>query len=415
MKNPFAEVVSVLNFNKLWLAQILSQFSLNLLNFVLVLLIFEQTGSVVAVSLVWIFYAIPAILLGPFSGTIVDLISRRKILMLTTLLQGVVVLFYLFVRRSIWPIYPIIFSYSILNQFYVPAEAAMLPSVVQRRLLPVANTLFLFTVYFAFLVGASLAGPTIQLFGRRTPFVIASILLFASSILLSFLPEPKTQLREAKLGIFFDRLVEGYQFLRGAPLVFLPLVLLVVGQIIIAILAVTAPALAVNVLQIPLVEASTRLVAPVGLGAISGAILVVRILAKLRKKYVIAAGFFLSSLAFLVFATLIPELSNRVLLGSILAFILGVAFVATIIPLQTLLQEKIPESLRGRVFGVLSFLIMLASLIPVLFAATVAELVGELVVLGILAVLLFVLGIAALNFEEVLTLPLFVPKGAKKL
>lgn len=408
MRNPFLETVLTSNFAKLWLSQILSQLALNFLNFVLILRIFESTGSTVAVSLVWIFYAIPAVIFGPFVGTIVDFVSRRKILILTNFLQGLIVLFYLPITRSIWPIYTIVFLYSLVNQLFIPAEAATLPSLIPKRLLAAANSLFLFTIYSAFLIGSALAGPAVQTFGRRTPFVLAASMLMVASATVYFLPRQGRVSKGIRPGLFFSRLVEGYRFLRNNPIVLVPLILLVVAQIIMAILAVSAPALTVNVLKIPLVAASLQLIAPVGIGALTGVVMVVRLLRLVRKKFIVSSGFILSSLVFAFFSLVIPQMEmGRSLWGSTMAFLLGVAFVSIIIPLQTLLQEKIPENLRGRVFGVLSFLITVAALIPVLFAATLAEIFGELTILGLLSIALLTLGIAALKSEDFLEHPFF--------
>ncbi len=115
-ESPFFEVLGIADFRKIWYSQILSQVTINFINFVLVLRVFEATGSTVAVSFVWIFYAIPAILLGPFSGTIVDLTDKRRILILTTILEAVIVLFYLFVKTKIWPLYSIIFLWTLFNK-----------------------------------------------------------------------------------------------------------------------------------------------------------------------------------------------------------------------------------------------------------------------------------------------------------
>jgi len=70
------EIVKELRKNKkflyLWTSQILTQLTVNLINFVIILRIFGKMQSTVAVSLVWLFYALPTIIVGPFVGTLID-------------------------------------------------------------------------------------------------------------------------------------------------------------------------------------------------------------------------------------------------------------------------------------------------------------------------------------------------------
>lgn len=74
----YKELLHNKNFVSLWISQILSQFSVNLLNFIIVTNLYKFTGSAIAVSLVWIFYAIPILLVGPIASASVDLLNKKK-------------------------------------------------------------------------------------------------------------------------------------------------------------------------------------------------------------------------------------------------------------------------------------------------------------------------------------------------
>jgi len=209
--NIFAQVLRNPDFRKLWGSQLFSQVTINMINFLIILRIFEATHSTVAVSLVWIFYAIPAILLGPFSGTISDLLEKRKIMIWTNILEGVIVLLYIFVRDKIWTIYSIIFLYSLVNQLYVPAESSTLPNIVPKKLYPSANSIFVFTVYGSFLAGYTLAGPLLRLVGNDIPFFLGAILLVIAGISVSLLPKGiKGCEKVHDIQDFWQRVKEGY-------------------------------------------------------------------------------------------------------------------------------------------------------------------------------------------------------------
>lgn len=402
-KNPVVALLVRSHFSKLWTSQILTQVGLNLLNFIIVIRIFEKTHSSFAVSLVWLFYALPAVILGPFTGTLIDAFSRRKVLVIANLFQATVILLYLLVRDSIWPIYAVIFIYSLFLQLYVPAEAATLPLLVKKHLLPIANSLFLFTIYSSFLVGFGLAGPVIEAVGRRTPFLLVSGMLLVAATAVFFLPKDGNHKgRIATPAEFWGKFQEGYEFIRKKPSVLLPLGLLVIAGIIIPIMGIMAPAIAVDLLGISLLSISTKIMIPAGLGAILGAFLSVRLLRGLRKKKIIGTGLFLAAFSFLAFGVVLPMLSTRSILVGVPSFFLGMSLAMSVIPAQTLLQEQTPDSLRGRVFGALNFLITLASFIPILSMSALAELLGERVILVSISIILFATGLGALNFENIL-------------
>lgn len=390
-KSPFFEVIKLTNFRRIWGSQIFSQVTLNFINFVIILRIFEATHSTVAVSLVWVFYAIPAILLGPFSGTIVDLFQKRKILMYTTFFEAFIVLCYLLVKHKLWPIYSVIFLYSLVNQLYIPAEASTLPWVVSKNLLPVANSFFLFTIYGAFLIGFGLAGPVVKLIGREAPFILGFLSLIIASLLVSNLPKEegkKGKIRDIQ--DFWIKVKEGYLFIKSQPTILFPLLLLVFSQVIIGVIAVLSPSLATEILAIDLLDAGPVLVLPAGFGAVIGVLGVTSLLRKkVRKKKIISFGLFLSAVSLLSIATVVPFLGNlRALVALGIAFLLGIGLVSLIVPVQTLLQEKTPEDKRGRVFGVLGFAVTLASILPVLLTATIADILGVNFILGIIAIII---------------------------
>lgn len=390
------------DFPKLWTSQILNQVGINLLNFILVIRIYERTHSSFAVSLVWLFYALPAIILGPFSGTITDLFSRRKVLIITNIAQAVIILLYLFIKTSIWPIYAVIFIYALFNQLFIPAEAASLPLLVKKNLLPLANSLFLFTIYVSILIGYGLAGPLVGFLGRKTLFIVISATIALAALSVSLLPKDERKHKIANPGEFWERFQEGYEFIKGKPAVLLPLLLLVLAGIIVPVLGILSPAIATDLLRMRLLDVSTRLMIPIGLGAVLGALGTIRFLGNNRKKQVVGVGMFTAAVCLLLLALAAPNMPSRALLGSIIGFFLGASLATSVIPAQTLLQENTPDHFRGRVFGTLNFAITAASFIPVLSIAALTELLGEKTILVFLAGVLFLSSLATFNFKYIL-------------
>jgi len=85
MLQEFKPVLKNKNFLCIWISQIFSQLTINIMNFVFLIRLFEVTGSAISTSLLWVSYALPAILIGPFASGAVDLVDRRKMLIVTNL------------------------------------------------------------------------------------------------------------------------------------------------------------------------------------------------------------------------------------------------------------------------------------------------------------------------------------------
>ena len=77
----------------------------------------------------------------------------------------------------------------------------------------------------------------------------------------------------------------------------------------------------------------------------------------------------------------------------VVAFAAGVCYAFVAVPAQTQLQEELPPSIRGRVFGVLNMLVSIASFLPIIIVGPIADAVGtSAVVQGASIVVLLVGG-----------------------
>ena len=145
MKTNFVTVLKNKNFLILWITQLISVVTANMLNFILLGKIFEATGSSVAIGFLWLFYVFPTILLGPFSGVLLDYFNKKKTLFFSSFLQAFVVLLYLGVGSKVWLIYSILLLYSFCDEFFTPTIYVLLPSIVKKKELAAANSISMFT------------------------------------------------------------------------------------------------------------------------------------------------------------------------------------------------------------------------------------------------------------------------------
>lgn len=377
-----SELVQFFRKNKkfllLWITQILSLVTVNMVNFMMMTKIYNRTGSSLAVSFLWVFYYIPAFFLGPFSGLFVDRWSKRKVLFFTNILQSLTVLLFLLIGERIFPVYPFVFFYSLIDEFYVPAQAASLPWLVEKKDLPVANSLFFMTSQGSLIIGFGLSGILMGLLGQNNIIVLASLFLFLAAVSSYFLPRDNPDKKKIdNLYRFWVELKAGYQYIAASRVVLFPMILAICFSIILTIFGVSLPALASQVFRIAVKDAGPLIIVPVGLGALTAISMISKLSKKYRKKELIKMGLIFSISVFVVFSLFLHLLGRFTLpLGICLSFILGFGGLLILVPNQTLLQENIPPKLRGRVFGTLGFVTTVLMLPFLLFSATMIDALG---------------------------------------
>lgn len=378
LKNP--------NFISLWTSQILSQLTVNVLSFVILIRLYEITNSQIATSLLWVAYALPAIVIGPFTAAIADLVDKRKLLMIANILQCLIVLSYglFFVDKIIFFAYIIVFLYAFLNQFYVPAEAAAMPLFLPHDKLAQANGLFFITQQSALLLGLGVGGLLLESVGFRPTILIASFALLIAFFSVSFLPTQKIKPRsslsfEAKVEEFFRSIAEGYRFIKNNKVVLLPFTLLLGFQVVIAVIVMSMPPLAEKIVMIKPTSAGLVIALPAGIGAMFATGVVSRLLAnKVRKKKIILSSLFVFSVVIALISVL-PQISLhplRIFVSTLLFGVTGFLVVSILVPSITFMQEKTPKDLLGRVFGNFWFLTTITTIVPVISSATVTEVFG---------------------------------------
>lgn len=383
----------------LWGSQISSLLTINLLNFLVIVRIYEITNSTIASSFIWVAYAVPAIIVGPFAAAAVDIVDRRKLVVIGNLIQAIVVLCYAFLyQQYLFLSYGIIALYSLVDQLYVPAEAAILIRVVPKEHLAKANSAFFVSQQAVTILAFGLAGFANELIGFKYTAVLASAFLFIAFFGTTLLPQqPKKAFGEKakfeeKVILFLTHMKDGFHFIRNTSFILYPFLFLVWLQVSMSILVVNLPAIATQIVQTKPALAGPLVVLPAGFGAVFGTLVLTKLVErKFRKKHIVHAGLIMLAITFFgvsVLLPLVPFWAGRVILIA-LFFMAGIAFVSTLVPTLTFLQEKTPKEMAGRVFGNFWFITNALTILPVIFSATLTEILGARLMLLILGAVTF--------------------------
>lgn len=406
VKSPvsFRKVFKNRPFMTLWINQILLQLSYNMLNVSLIILVFRLTNSNIIAATFILMAMLPVIIFGIFAGVVADRFDKRKILLATDVGIGIAMLLFVPVQDKPFLILAVTFLLNMFFQFFMPAEAAALPSVVPKRDLFAANGLFQFTPTAALIIGATLAGPIVANFGYNPIFIFGAMAMLATFFVRRALPPlpPEAHMayhpKEGMIGLIVlsrRHAAMGLRFIIADRRIWISILILSFVQAAFSTVAALAPGFMEQVLKIEATDASIIILMPLGVGALAGAYLTVKFWHKVPIRTLVVRGLLICGAA-LVLMALTPvigrNLAHREFLVnhirpfskaftvsfwvSVFSLTVGFGAAQVIIPAQTSLQKNTPNAYRGRVFASWVFLTSVSVVLPSLAAGVVADIFG---------------------------------------
>lgn len=395
----FASVLRNRNFVALWLGQLFSQLSDKVYLVLMIAIIstqFEAPGQTISgwVAAVMIAFTIPAVLFGALAGVFVDRWPKRSVLVLSNIFRGLLVailplLLWLVASWQplmglpvgFWLLLAITFIISTLTQFFAPAEQAMIPIVVEQRDLLSANSLYTTTMMASVIVGFAVGEPVLALGDRMmamlgfhhngAAILVGLSYLVAGLCLMLVVSSPEALASSRDLSQIWTDIGEGLHYLKRHAQVRVAVVQLILLSCIFAALSVLAVRLAE---LIPALKASQFgfLLAAGGVGLALGAILVGNFGQRFLKRYLSLWG----ALGMAVSLGALSWTTQQLWLSMGLIAMVGVCGALIGIPMQTLIQQKTPQAMRGKVFGLQNNFINIALTLPLALASLVETHLG---------------------------------------
>ncbi len=170
------------NFRKLWLAQSISLLGDWFSRIALLVFVNKHTDSGLYLGLVLVCSFLPSFLLGPVAGVIIDRFNRKKILIISDVIRGHLALGFLFVTpEQIWLLFVIEFLLFSGSAFFQPAKNAIIPNITTKEKLTAANALSQTTWGVMLALGSLLGGIVVSISGFYLAIAINSITFFISA------------------------------------------------------------------------------------------------------------------------------------------------------------------------------------------------------------------------------------------
>ena len=395
MQNPLIATLKNKSFLFLLASEFFSQFSMNLLNFILLIVVFQISGSNLAVAGVVLAFTLPSIFFGIIAGVFVDKWNKKNVLVYTNILRALAAVPLIFISHQLFVLYLVCFTISLITQFFIPAETPIIPLLVPKKLLLQANALFSMGIYGSIIVAFALSGPLLLLLGEKNVFIFIT-LFFVISAFFAFLI--KLNIKDKHVGRkhidILEEIKDAFRLMKRNKKIYHSLILLTLLQTLILVIAVIGPGYAEHVLHIDVKKFPILFVTPAVIGMGLGAVIIGNYLHKRSKDIMAKVGLLIIGIVVFLFPNLYQVLNfNPVHVMVFLSVIVGFAFALVFVPSNTIIQEETSDAQRGKIYGSLNTMVGVVSLIPVMSVGLLADSIGVASVITMLGIGVIIIAI----------------------
>jgi len=408
----FREVLKNKNFFFLWLGQVVSQFGERLSQMALIGLVYMRSpGSTFQLAKILSFTILPVFLIGPVAGVYVDRWDRRRTMFVCDFLRAGFVLLIpllLLLQKPLILIYILIFIIFSVGRFFIPAKLSIVPELVGKENLLIANSLVNITAMIAAILGFGIGGLIVEWLGVKGGFYLNAAGFFISGIFIFSISQRKASylkisqlskeivelirksvIQEIKDGIIYFIRQKDVRF-TGAIMFFLGGALGAVYVVMIVFVQKT-------------LQSATKdlglLIMFLGLGLFLGSLVYGRFGHRISHFKAICFSLVISGMILAIFVLSLNRYPHF-LLAACLAFVLGLAVSPIIISCNTLIHNASHNQMMGRVFSSLEILMHFSFVLFMFLSSFLAERISPNAILIIVACLFVFLGILNLVFRR---------------
>jgi MFS family permease len=385
------------NFGLLWLGGLISVSGDWVLNIGLPIYVYLLTHSVLELSITLLASSIPNILLGSVAGVFVDRWDRKRTMVISNVLLAFALLPLLLARTPdrVWIIYVVAFVETCLEQFFTPAQNALLPTLLDEAQLVPANSLISLGSNFARLVGPALGGVIAATFALNgivladaASFVIAAMLVAFITVAPKRAAEqeqlaPVVNAEKGASANLWHEWVDGMRVIGSDRTLSVLLAMFSLTMLGEGVFGVLYPVFVYRILHGGALQIG-QLMSAQAIGGLLGGVLVGWLGKRIMSRWAIgvlevAFGF----VDLLIFNS--PAFFPFYWLSVGLFITVGVVSIGPSTGAQSLLQAKSPDAYRGRIFGALGMTMGLFALIGTLTAGFLTDHLGVVTVLNLQA------------------------------
>ncbi len=347
--------------------------------------VLATTGSAARMGLASFCAALPAVIAAFFGGALVDRLGYRRMSvagdLASCLAVAAIPLLSFTVGLAFWQLLVLVFVAALCDAPGITARRALVPDLARAAGMPLerAGAITQGVRRAAVLAGAPLAGLLITTTGAETVLLIDAA-TFAVSAALVAAAVPATPAAEPDGTPYLTRVMDGLRFIRRSPLLLTLVVAVSFTNFLDAHFMIALPVYARETYGSA--TALGLLLAANGGGALAGAVVVGMLGARLPRRPAFVGGFIVAGLP--IWLLLITPALPLAIASRVAG---GVAAAPLDPVLDTVFGERVPDGLRGRVFGAISGIAMVTMPLGVLSGGLLVEVIGVLPLIALVAAL----------------------------
>ena len=344
------------DFTLLWLAQLVSTAGSALTDLAAGIYVWRATESALAVGLTLIVTAIPSLVVGLLAGVYVDRHDRKRIMIVTCLIQAVTVGLIAVVigidAIALPGLYLLLLVNAGIKQFFDPAHDSLIPEIASDAELAAANSFLSIASFGSTAIGFAGAGLLAGSVGLQWAFIIDALSFVFAAGCIAFMgnyamPTPDD---DASVAVIVSNLKSGMTVLFGTPII---RSLFVVGAFMffsfglwnVLLLPFTLKTLHATEFQYGLQEGLTSV------GFVVGSFFMARFSSKLPEP-----AWIVLAMTGMGICGVLYGLSTQIGVAILLVMVSGFFNAPSSVARSVLLQRNTPREMRGRVFS--SFYVM---------------------------------------------------------
>lgn len=183
-------------------------------------LLIDLNAPTWAISTAAAFTFLPAMLLAPFSGAIIDMIDTKKFMIFLISTEMTTVFFMVFMDSLdyLWIMLFLVFVRMGAGSIYFQTEMSLLPKLLNQEELKLANEIHSMIWSLSYAFGMAISGFYVHYFGVKVAF-LSDIFIFLAGLLILLKLEVPSLLTNKNIKIFAT-IKEGYFYLRKNPKIF---------------------------------------------------------------------------------------------------------------------------------------------------------------------------------------------------
>ena len=378
----FRKLLRNRNFVLYSVGQAFSQFGDRLVQIVLIGFVYKRwPGSTFQLAKLLCFTLLPAFVISPIAGVYIDRWNKKYVMVVSDMFRAAAILcipvFFVY-RASVVPVYIILFLTFTAACFFLPTRLSVIPSLVSKEDILLANSASTITWVISGIAGFSFGGLLAEWIGVERSLYLNSAVYFLSAASFFFVLYSSRAAAPAEKTFFHDFRTGLKTLFSNKKMKFVMFSFFVVSSMIGACYVV---------LVVFIQETLHTMTKYVGLfsmcvfiGVFAGSLIYGKTGHRVSREKTVFLSIFLTGISMDIFVAGL-RMTGSVPFGGIAAFLVGLFLSPAYVTANTIVHETIDRNLRGRIFSSLAVIMNFGFLLFMFLASFLAEHIDRLWIL----------------------------------